>query len=63
MQHSGEANYFQLLVMHGLREVSVRDIILILPEVNPSHVASDIGNKDTFRVLQLIRYKNNKVTV
>jgi hypothetical protein len=47
--------------MHGLREVSVRDIILILPQVNPSHVASDIGNKDTFRVLQL-RCKNNKVT-
>ena len=31
MQHSCEAYYFQLLVMHGLREVSVRDIILVLP--------------------------------
>lgn len=39
--------------MHGLREVGVRDIILILPKVNPSHVAPDIGDKDTFRILQI----------
>lgn len=52
MQYSCEANYFQHLVMHGLRLESVRDIILILPQVNPSHVAPDVGNKDTFSVLQ-----------
>jgi hypothetical protein len=55
MQHSSEANYFQLLVVHGLREVSVRDIILILPQVNPSHVASDISNKNALRVLKLMK--------
>ena len=59
MQHSCEANDFQLLVMHGLREVSVRDIILILPQVNPSHVAPDIGDKDTFRVLQIKAIEGN----
>jgi len=53
MQHSCEANNFQFLVMHEVREVSVRDIILVLPKVNPSHVAPDIGDKDTFRVLQI----------
>jgi len=52
MPCSANTNDLELLVMHGLGAQIVIVLILISPQVNPSHVASNICNKNTFSILK-----------
>lgn len=52
MPCSADANNFEDLVMHQLRIKLVIIFIFILPQINASRIATNIGKKNTFSILQ-----------
>lgn len=58
MPSSRYAHNLQYLVMHGLRIKIIKRLILILPQIDPAHIASNVSYKNTFSILQLNHLRN-----
>lgn len=56
------ADNLKNLIMHWLWIKIIIIFILILPQVYTSHIASNVCNKYTFRILQMLKMKSYKLT-